>query len=336
MNAVSDTLVSIGLPVRNGADSLSRVVRSVLGQDHERLELIISDNGSTDDTQELCRELARADDRIVYYRHMKNVGLLNNFIHTIRLAKGTFFRWVGADDWLAPRCVSRSLEAFAEDNRLILVTTKIAYTGPDGVTQIPEYRGAGLRSNDPVVRFTEMLRMLNQSQLLIDPLYALMRRAAVADIPRRNMLREDEVFATKLALAGPWSHVQEVLAHRSMRHERLPAVARRLGVPAWQAHVANAFQCLEMLRWVRHADLTPGQRRRACMAVARMYFRRQQRDAVRRGRKLVRLAATDRPRRTESPSSSAVLSVAQDGSNQTQAAAGAYDRVVGERDLGPP
>ncbi len=65
------------------------------------------------------------------------------------------------------------------------------------------------------------------------------------------MLREDEVFATKLALAGPWGHVAEVLAHRNMRHERLPAVARRLGVPAWQAHVANTLQCREILRWMR-------------------------------------------------------------------------------------
>jgi hypothetical protein len=105
------------------------------------------------------------------------------------------------------------------------------------------------------------------------------------------MLREDEVFATKLALAGPWAHVPEALAHRHMRRERLTAIARRLGVPAWEAHCANVCQCREILRWVGRSELTPGQRRRARLAVVGMYFRRQQADALRRGRKLVRLAA---------------------------------------------
>ncbi len=126
----------------------------MLAQDHERLELVISDNASTDGTEELCRDLARADRRIVYYRQAENVGLLNNFIHAIRLANGTFFRWVGDDDWLAPRCVSRSLEAFAEDDRLLLVTTQIAYTDPDGVTADPRIPGhrAAVRRPDRAVR----------------------------------------------------------------------------------------------------------------------------------------------------------------------------------------
>jgi glycosyltransferase involved in cell wall biosynthesis len=288
---LSDALVSIGLPVRNGEERLGSVVRSVMAQSHERLELVISDNASTDGTEELCRDLARSDRRIVYHRHAKNVGLLNNFVHAMRMAQGTFFQWVGDDDWLAPRYVARCLEALAEDARLILVTTQIAYVGPDGVAETAGYRGIELRSDDPITRFAEMLRLLNQSRLLMDPLYGLMRRAPVAAIPRRNMLREDEVFATKLALAGPWAHVHEVLARRNVRHERLVAVGRRLGLPAWQAYVASTLQCRELLRWIRDAELTPIQRRRARAAVARMYLRRQQRTAAARVRKLLRLAA---------------------------------------------
>ncbi|MDP9863414.1 MULTISPECIES: glycosyltransferase family 2 protein [Streptosporangium] len=285
----SDTLVSIGLPVRNGAERLDGVVRSVLAQDHTDIELVICDNASTDGTEEFCRELARSDDRVVYHRQPHNVGLLNNFVHAGRIARGTFFRWVGDDDRLDPACVSRSLSAFAQDERLILVTTQVAYTDPDGTTSTGVYDGGGLLSDDPAERFAEMLRMLNESHLLIDPLYGLMRRASVVGIPRRNMLREDEVFAAKLALAGPWGHVPEVLAHRNWKHERIGVVGRRLGVPAWQARFSSTLQYREILRWLGEAPLTEEQRRRAYAAAHRMYARRQWRTVSHRSRKLVRL-----------------------------------------------
>src|SRR5262245_37698315 len=112
----SDVLVSVGLPVRNGEHRLTGVVKSVLGQDHENLELVISDNASTDGTEEVCRELARGDSRIVYIRQPENIGLLNNFIAAMRAARGTYYRWVGDDDWLAPSCVSRCVEAYAADD----------------------------------------------------------------------------------------------------------------------------------------------------------------------------------------------------------------------------
>lgn len=289
---MSDALVSIGLPVRNGAERIEEVVWSVLAQNHDRLELVISDNASTDGTELVCRELASTDKRIRYFRHPRNVGLLNNFQHVMRIANGEYFRWIGDDDWLAPDCVSRCLEVFAADDRLVLVTTQVAYTGVDGRTETSAYHGTRLASADPVERFTEMLRLLNESYLLIDPLYGLMRREPVAAIPRRNMLHEDEVFATKLALAGPWGHVPEVLAQRHWRSERLPALAHRLDVPSWQVYVANLLQCREMLRYLEMIDLAPWQRRTARLAVGQMYLRRQQRIALRRGRRLVRMATS--------------------------------------------
>jgi glycosyltransferase involved in cell wall biosynthesis len=286
----SDTLVSVGLPVHNAGARVAEVVRSVLAQDHERVELVISDNASTDETEEVCRDLAKSDPRIAYHRQAENVGLLNNFEYAIRAAQGTFFRWIGDDDELEPTFVSRCLGEFAADPRLLLVTTGLTYTGPDGVTESALYDGSGLGSDDPVARLVEMLRLLNQSHLLIDPLYGMVRRVSVAAIPRRNMVREDEVFAAKLALAGPWSHVPEVLAHRNWRRERIKTVAVRLGVPAWQSHFSNTLQCQELLRWLSVAGLTREQVRRARLAVYQMYLRRQQRTLAHRGRKLVGMA----------------------------------------------
>jgi glycosyltransferase involved in cell wall biosynthesis len=291
----TDTLVSIGLPVRNAGSRVAEVVRSVLAQDHPRLELVISDNASTDDTDEVCRDLARADSRIVYHRQPKNIGLLNNFGYVIRAANGAFFRWIGDDDELEPSLVSRCLREFAADPRLLLVTTAMAYAGPDGVTESATYDGATLGSDDPVDRFVEMLRLLNESHLLIDPLYGMVRRAPVAAIPRRNILREDEVFATKLALAGPWGHVPAVLARRNWQLERIGRIAARLGVPSWQSHFSNTLQCREILQWLPHAGLTAQQQRRARAAVYQMYLRKQRRTLAHRTRKLLRAGGLTRP-----------------------------------------
>jgi GT2 family glycosyltransferase len=318
----ANTLVSIGLPVRNGADGIEHVVNSVLNQDHQNLELVICDNASTDDTEELCRGLAAQDSRIVYHRHPINVGLLNNFMSALRLATGTFYRWVGDDDWLDPRCVSRCLDTFAVDDRLLLVTCQTRYTDPDGITRTATYDGTALGSDDPVTRFAEMLRLLNESYLLIDPLYGVFRREPLMRIKRRNMLSEDQVFATKLALAGPWAHVPEVLAWRNWKHERLRSQARTHDVPSWQAHFATALQCREMLRWLDKCDLDEQQRRKARSAVAQMYMRRQRLVVARRSRKLLGIAR-------DFPSLAMTRSPQFDATRQTESASRSVEACGG-------
>jgi len=283
-------LVSIGLPVRNAGSRIAEVVRSVMAQDHPELELVISDNGSTDDTEAVCRELARDDSRIAYHRQPENIGLFNNFVFASRAAKGSYLRWIGDDDRLEPTMVSRCLREFEDDRRLVLVTTGIAYTGPDGATDTAPYESGVMRSDDPAVRFAEWMTLLNSSHLLLDPMYALLRRDVVIGLPRRKMLHEDEIFASKLALAGPWGHVAEILAHRNWRADSMSALGRRLDVPKWQWRMHNALQARETIAWVNQADLTDEQRRQAIAAVRRFYLARQWNVIERRSRKLVRIA----------------------------------------------
>ncbi|HKT03530.1 MAG TPA: glycosyltransferase family 2 protein [Rugosimonospora sp.] len=287
-------LVSVGLPVRNAADRVTDVVKSVLAQEYPHVELVISDNASTDGTQDVCRSLADADSRIRYHRQPQNIGLLNNFGFVLRAARGEFFRWIGDDDRLASGYLTACLSEFAADPHRILVTTGMSYMEDGRPAESATYHGTALGSADPVTRLEEMLRLLNESHLLIDPLYALVRRKPVAAIPRRNMLREDEVFAAKLALAGPWGHIPDVLAERVWGTARITKLAERLDVPSWQSHFANTLQAREMLRWIGQCELTADQKRRARAAVYRMYLRRQGRTVAHRSRKLLRMATTSR------------------------------------------
>jgi glycosyltransferase involved in cell wall biosynthesis len=288
----TDSVVSVGLPVRNGADRIEAAVKSVLSQDHDNLELVICDNASTDDTEEVCRALAAQDSRIVYQRHVENIGILNNFQSTLRVATGNFFRWMGDDDWLARECISKCLDVFAADEDLIMVTNQFEYIDPDGRAQTETYIGSEFRSQRPTARLSEMLRLLNESHLLIDPEYGLFRREPLLRIDRRNILNDDQIFATRAAIAGRWGHVPEVLARRSFRFERPPILARKLGVPMWQARFMNTIQCVEMLRWLGKSDLDARELRRARIAVGRFYLRRQQIVISRRARKLLHLGRT--------------------------------------------
>lgn len=287
-----DALVSIGLPVRNGVKTLETAIRSVLAQDHERLELVISDNASTDDTETLCRDLAATDSRIVYHRQERDVGIVRNMARTIHLANGTFFRWIGDDDWLAPCYVSSCLEVFSNDSRFILVTTQINSIMPDGTIHTRSYGGTDFCSDDPIDRFSAITSYLVDG-MPVDPLYGLMRREKVVAIgsARREMICEDVVFATQLALTGPWGHVPKLLAHRHRRCGRPSVLARRLGVPVWQAYMPFYLQCRETLHCIQNGEFTPLQRRRARVAVARMYMRLHYDKLTHRLGKLARMFA---------------------------------------------
>jgi glycosyltransferase involved in cell wall biosynthesis len=287
-----EPLVSIGLPVRNGERTVGRAIRTVLEQDYAHLELVISDNASDDGTEEICRELARSDARVRYIRQPENIGLIPNFYAVLHQARGTYFKWMGHDDWLTPTFVRRCVEVLDDDPALILVTTRQGHVGAGGEVESASYDRKGLRSADPVERFRDMLRVYNDSHLLLDPLYGMMRPGRVAGLPRPVMLYEDQVFAGRLSLAGPFAHIDEVLSYRlPAPFATRAAIARRLGVPVWQVHVANLLMCQELWTVVGEAGLAPRERRAARAAIAPFFVRRQQMTVAHRVRKVTGLAS---------------------------------------------
>src|SRR6185295_20414870 len=94
--------VSIGLPVFNGEQLLRQAVDSLLAQTFSDFELVISDNGSTDGTEAICREYAARDSRIRYLREPENRGGSWNFSRLPPLARGEYFRWSCHDDICEP------------------------------------------------------------------------------------------------------------------------------------------------------------------------------------------------------------------------------------------
>ena len=110
MSNENQPLVSIGVPVFNGEEGLATALNSLLEQDYTNLEIIISDNASTDSTPEICEKFVLNDARVKYYRSEENLGVLFNFNRVFELSSGKFFMWAAHDDRREPSFVSACVE----------------------------------------------------------------------------------------------------------------------------------------------------------------------------------------------------------------------------------
>ncbi|RSN75398.1 glycosyltransferase family 2 protein [Candidatus Methanodesulfokora washburnensis] len=93
-----DVKVSILMPVYNGAKYIHNAIESVLNQTIKSWELIIVDDGSTDNTPSIVREFN--DDRIVYLRREENGGQLNALMDGVKFVRGKFITMLHSDDVL--------------------------------------------------------------------------------------------------------------------------------------------------------------------------------------------------------------------------------------------
>jgi glycosyltransferase involved in cell wall biosynthesis len=122
--------ISIGVPVYNMERLLPEAVESALGQTYRDFELIVVDNASTDRSYEIASEYARRDSRVRVFRNDTNIGHLPNFNRCFDLARGTWLKFLCADDWLAPDCLER-LMAAARPGPLVMNCAE-EYTFPPG------------------------------------------------------------------------------------------------------------------------------------------------------------------------------------------------------------
>jgi glycosyltransferase involved in cell wall biosynthesis len=276
--------VSVGLAVRNGADVLRRCIDSVLSQDFADLELVISDNVSDDGTPELLAEYARSDPRINLSVNPENIGSHENMNRVLERSRGTFFRWISADDWLEPGCLSACVLALEEREDAIGVTTYFTIHA-DGVSRYEEYRGEFPTSEDPARRFERMLWFFHAGDAKYDPMYAVYRREALMRSRRlRPSEQTDWLLSAELVLMAPILHVDRRLANRTRSYPAAPdrAAFRRRLDPARATGLGSSARRLyqDLLSLVAEADLTEAQRRRCKRALRRFWVR----DVISRGR----------------------------------------------------
>lgn len=106
--------VSIIVPVYNLENYIENTVASLLAQTYQNIEIILIDDGSTDTSLAVIKELAITDDRIVYTTQ-PNGGAAKARNTGLTLATGEFITFVDGDDMLSPNAIADNIDFFSED-----------------------------------------------------------------------------------------------------------------------------------------------------------------------------------------------------------------------------
>ena len=256
----AEPLVSVGVPVFNGERYLREAIRSILDQTYRNLELIISDNASTDGTRSICEEEAANDSRVRYCRSDTNRGLAWNFNNLVDLARGPYFKWMSCDDTMEETFIRCAVDALESHPDAVLSHSDTRVIGTDGEFLRDDWTKITVADDDPVRRFRE---------LMIEPhtcmwQFGLIRLDALRGLPWRPMggySHADGILLARLALIG-WFHrtpeplfsyrrhpeqsmaVYAAAAGRLDRHALAafvnPAMEGRLVFPNWRLLRENA------------------------------------------------------------------------------------------------
>jgi glycosyltransferase involved in cell wall biosynthesis len=107
-------LVSVVIPTYNRARSVVRAIESAQRQSYPNIEIVVTDNASTDGTEEVVRALAEKDRRIRYFRNEQNLGPVPNWKKGIQLAQGEYVKILFSDDSLEPHAVHKMITVFQQ------------------------------------------------------------------------------------------------------------------------------------------------------------------------------------------------------------------------------
>jgi glycosyltransferase involved in cell wall biosynthesis len=228
-------LVSVGIPAYNRPESLERAVRSALDQTQPNLEVVISDDASTDvEVTHVGRRLSADDSRVRYIRQPLNLGHDRNYQRVLELAEGRYFMWLSDDDWLDTGYVERCLSALQADDGLAIVWGAARYYR-DGENVIDE-RPMDLGARRPGLRVVSYFARVSVN----GPLFGLMRRSdllAAGGFP--EVPAGDWLLVARMAARGRVLTVRDVHLHRSVTGlgSRKEELARSFGLTGgWARH----------------------------------------------------------------------------------------------------
>lgn len=240
--------ITVGLPVYNGANYLAAAIESILAQTYPDFDLLISDNASTDGTEEICRIYARRDRRIRYIRQPKNIGAAANYNLLAWMSETPYFKWAAHDDLLAPEFLAACLNVLDNDPTFVLASpasvlidetgTPLPYSPERGGAvdrmgvcwpALPE-QNSDLMAADPLLRFRAvMLKMF-----MCVEIFGLMRRSAlVRTLPQGSFSGADKVLLARMSLLGRFWLGQETLFFRRCHAQQFSAQTSGAYRAAW-------------------------------------------------------------------------------------------------------
>jgi glycosyltransferase involved in cell wall biosynthesis len=240
--------VSIGLPVYNGNGYLEAALDSLLNQTFSDFELIISDNASTDRTEEICKTYAAKDRRIHYYRNERNLGAAWNFNHVFALSSGEYFKWASHDDLCAQDFLLRCINVLDKDYSVVL-----CYTQEKDIDDKGRFlRKRPYRLNTNLVKSHERFQNIIALNRGSPPIFGVIRAGILRKTPLiARYYASDQVLLAELILHGRFHEIpEELLLHREhqrrsvyayTRHSTIgwldPTLAGQMTLPSWRLFI---------------------------------------------------------------------------------------------------
>ena len=196
-------LVSIGLPVYNESEFIEQSLLALLNQDYPNLEIIISDNGSNDGTNEIIEKLCSNDARVLFHCFDENQGVHANFNHVLKRATGKYFMWASGHDYWSSNLVSecvRLLEIYPEATIAFGTTEWIDVQG----NRLEQQTGwTDTRGLDPAGKFISILWGS------MNPILGVIRKDALPDMDTfYKGVGADLSLLLTLILKGDFIHAQ--------------------------------------------------------------------------------------------------------------------------------
>jgi glycosyltransferase involved in cell wall biosynthesis len=194
-------LVSIGMPVYNEERYVAAALDSLLAQDYPNLEVIVSDNGSTDDTEAICRRYAEHDQRVKYHRFTENRGVTENFRYVLKTASGEYFMWAAGHDLWSPNLVSECAALLDSRSDAVIAFGCSHWIDADG-SPMDRFSGwSDTHGMEVVGRFFTVFWGN------MHPILGLMRMAAVRRVRKiHGMAGSDLILLLEMILQGHFVH----------------------------------------------------------------------------------------------------------------------------------
>ncbi len=209
-NEIVYPLVSIGIPTYNGHKGIGRTLASVWRQHYPNLEIVISDNCSSDNTKEILREIKSQHPEMKCYRQKKNIGMVANFDFVLRKSTGKYFMWISDDDILEDNVLLRYVDFMEKHAEYALVSGEIKYW-LDDKHDISE-------TGFTFEQKTAALRVLGYYSKVVygGMLHGLIRRSLTQGISLRNVIGNDYHFIANLAYLGEIKHLDFIGYHKKL------------------------------------------------------------------------------------------------------------------------
>jgi glycosyltransferase involved in cell wall biosynthesis len=200
--------------VYNGEQFLRHALDALVTQTYEHLELIISDNASTDRTSEICLEYAARDQRIKYSRNATNIGVVANFRRVVELSSGEYFMWAAVDDLKPLTAIERCVGALVNNPRAVLAHGIVLVQTAGGDTLVEYPNDICLTDISAAARVRAFHKGLQHHAMI----FGLHRREVLRQGVLGNCLGFDYLLCLQLCLLGPLEYVQTpIVVYRERR-----------------------------------------------------------------------------------------------------------------------